>query len=466
MVTVNQWTGRETRLLRLALRLTVREFAEDLGVSVRTVSKWEARGSSRTPQPEMQAALDTLLGRAGEEQCERFEQSCRPETADLPSPTPEATAEIAIDRREPPVAASPASHVCLPLVIDGQPVLATLDAANLARLGLGALLGSVEAPQPPTALPALSPDEREHLLAADDNPRRYCDASSTAALRRQLDVCMADDQTQGPAGTLPVVLAVLRAIERQARDVTPAVRRELLSVGARGAEFAGWLYRDLRDLRQAEHWYDRATVWAHEAGDLPMQGYLLLKRSQMAYDERDALRLVTLIQAAREGPWQLPTKVRAEVLQQDARGLAMTGAPLDAVTRRLDEAHDLLAGDGEADEAARLATHYNHDQLRLQTASCYLEAGQPLKAAELYGEVLIRTGLPARDRGYFLARRAHSLAFAGQPDEAAEVGLEAAGLAASTRSARTHRELQRTAGALGPWRSRPGPRDLAEALHG
>lgn len=72
MVAVNQWTGRETRLLRQALRLTVREFAEDLGVSVRTVSKWEARGSARTPQPEMQAALDTLLGRASEAQQQRF----------------------------------------------------------------------------------------------------------------------------------------------------------------------------------------------------------------------------------------------------------------------------------------------------------------------------------------------------------------------------------------------------------
>jgi hypothetical protein len=41
--------------------------------------------------------------------------------------------------------------------------------------------------------------------------------------------------------------------------------------------------------------------WAQEAGDTAMQGYVLLKKSQMAYDERDALRVSTLAEAARSG---------------------------------------------------------------------------------------------------------------------------------------------------------------------
>jgi hypothetical protein len=35
---VQRWTGRETRLLRHALRLTVRDFAEDLGAWVRAAT--------------------------------------------------------------------------------------------------------------------------------------------------------------------------------------------------------------------------------------------------------------------------------------------------------------------------------------------------------------------------------------------------------------------------------------------
>jgi transcriptional regulator with XRE-family HTH domain len=59
MVTMRQWTGRETRHLRHALRPTIRDFAEDPGIRPRTVSKWESAGSGRTPRPELQAALDT-----------------------------------------------------------------------------------------------------------------------------------------------------------------------------------------------------------------------------------------------------------------------------------------------------------------------------------------------------------------------------------------------------------------------
>lgn len=88
MVTMGQWTGRETRLLRHALRLTVRDFAEDLGVSPRTVSKWETAGTHRTPRPELQAALDTLLTRATEEPQTRFTDALR-QVTEAPSGWPD-----------------------------------------------------------------------------------------------------------------------------------------------------------------------------------------------------------------------------------------------------------------------------------------------------------------------------------------------------------------------------------------
>ena len=66
------WTGREARALRLALRLSVRAFAEDLGVAVRTISKWEAGGSGVQPRPDTQALLDTTFERADEAARRRF----------------------------------------------------------------------------------------------------------------------------------------------------------------------------------------------------------------------------------------------------------------------------------------------------------------------------------------------------------------------------------------------------------
>ncbi|WP_433347811.1 DUF5919 domain-containing protein [Micromonospora sp. CA-111912] len=72
MTTVQRWTGRETRALRHALRMSIRDFAAHLGVAERTVSKWEAGQEAVCPRPEMQAALDTALGKANEEVRSRF----------------------------------------------------------------------------------------------------------------------------------------------------------------------------------------------------------------------------------------------------------------------------------------------------------------------------------------------------------------------------------------------------------
>lgn len=73
MATVHRWTGREARALRLALRLSVRAFAQHLGVGVRTVSKWEKLLAGTEPRQDTQAILDTALARADASAHLRFE---------------------------------------------------------------------------------------------------------------------------------------------------------------------------------------------------------------------------------------------------------------------------------------------------------------------------------------------------------------------------------------------------------
>ncbi|MFF9317424.1 helix-turn-helix domain-containing protein [Streptomyces sp. NPDC014735] len=73
MATVHRWTGLEARALRSALRMSVRAFAEHLGVAVNTVSKWEKLLGSTQPKPDTQAILDTALARADAPAHHRFE---------------------------------------------------------------------------------------------------------------------------------------------------------------------------------------------------------------------------------------------------------------------------------------------------------------------------------------------------------------------------------------------------------
>ncbi|MEU5607504.1 helix-turn-helix domain-containing protein [Streptomyces sparsogenes] len=73
MATVHHWSGLEAYVLRRALRMSVRAFAEHLGVAVRTVSKWDKLQAATEPRPDTQAILDTALARADAAAHLRFE---------------------------------------------------------------------------------------------------------------------------------------------------------------------------------------------------------------------------------------------------------------------------------------------------------------------------------------------------------------------------------------------------------
>ncbi|MER0482225.1 hypothetical protein ABR737_28465 [Streptomyces sp. Edi2] len=73
MATVHHWTGLEARALRLALRLSVRAFAQHLGVGIRTISKWEKLLVATEPRQDTQAVLDTALARSDAAAHLRFE---------------------------------------------------------------------------------------------------------------------------------------------------------------------------------------------------------------------------------------------------------------------------------------------------------------------------------------------------------------------------------------------------------
>jgi DNA-binding XRE family transcriptional regulator/tetratricopeptide (TPR) repeat protein len=467
---------------RLAAGFTQESLAEQLSIDRSTIGRWE-RGT-QAPQPWQRPDLATSLRISLTELDDvlRGTLARRNGGSDTPSPVDKTCEYPDSPLREGAV---------LPVTVGGRQVLVPLDADTIERSGLGPLLDELATSGPPSgrstaspagwnqmnplsrrclltqglaALPVLGLDEARHVAAALTDARRYLDSTVVHYFRRQLDSCKAEDGTRGPAATLPTVLTIVHAVDQHARDVTPDIRRHLLRVGAQGAEFAGWLYRDVQNSTSAAFWRDRAMEWAQEAGDLAMQGYVLLKKAQAAYDERDATRMLTLAQAAQNGPWQLPAKVRADIAQQEARGHAMLGDDNAMVERKLDEAGQLLA-DATADEdSAGLGAHYNQTLLTMQTAICYTEAGQPWRAAQLYQQWLSVNRFSRRDYGYFLSLMASSLALAGEPDAAAATGLRSLPLAITTNSRRTTQELDNVLTLLQPWENRAAVRELRAAV--
>jgi hypothetical protein len=232
--------------------------------------------------------------------------------------------------------------------------------------------------------------------------------------------------------------------------------------GAGDPEFAGWLYRDIGVPEIANYWRDRAIEWAQEAGDSAMLGYVLLKKSQAAWDERDATRMLTLSQAVQDGPWRLHVKVRAEAAQQEARAYAMLGADVDFVERKLDAGRDLLSQDAPSEEG--VSRHYTSDVFAMQAALCYCEAGRPRSAVELYNAKLSEEAFSRRDYGYFMSLKSVALAAMGEPDEASTTGLAALAIATATNSERTARELVSLLRRLSPWSNRPSVQALRDAV--
>lgn len=73
-VDVSRWGPREILLLRLALRMSVRDLANHLGTDTRTISKWEAGAA---PRPFNQRFLDDALRMAKPDQRARFAHLAR-----------------------------------------------------------------------------------------------------------------------------------------------------------------------------------------------------------------------------------------------------------------------------------------------------------------------------------------------------------------------------------------------------
>lgn len=73
MTSVGEWGAREADALRAALRLTNEEFAEQLGVSVRSVAIWR-KGGDAAISLQVQRIFDTVLEGATDSQRARFAQ--------------------------------------------------------------------------------------------------------------------------------------------------------------------------------------------------------------------------------------------------------------------------------------------------------------------------------------------------------------------------------------------------------
>jgi DNA-binding transcriptional regulator YiaG/tetratricopeptide (TPR) repeat protein len=282
-------------------------------------------------------------------------------------------------------------------------------------------------------------------------PRRV-DPEAVGRLGTILSEYAKIDNLLGPAHLLALTSLHLGFISELLTVAAGEARTELLTVGARYAEFAGWLHQDAGHPQAAAYWSDRAMGWAQAAGNDLMVSYVLMRKSNQASSVGDASRTLGLARAALRGQDRLSPRARALALRQEARGHALSG-DVTGCARALDVAREQAAATEDSGEEDRILTGYCTPAfVEMEAADCAMLLGQPDQAVVTFEHGLAI--LPAqyqRDRAVNLARLAVAYAASREPERACAVAQEAAAIVHSTWSARAVAELRRLPTLLSTW---------------
>jgi transcriptional regulator with XRE-family HTH domain len=509
MVAVERWTGAKTKALRLAMRQTVRGFAEHLGVEPKTVSKWEQRGDSITPLPETQEMLDTALRRAPEEVQERFATSigCRPEITDVPSdPLDSASAGL------------PPETVLVPVQVNGQEVLVAIQRRTLLQAGAGAALtdfalpSGVRGQQSGPPLPADAamnlPWSRDGMLRVIDDwvmsgpvERRTFKVVSGADLQKttanyskgephqlplpietpggvghelleqieqSIPVLQRLDDANGGRAHLAYVGAYFRSVAVLLRQGghTDDVQQRLFTAFADIGQLGGWMSVDAGMHGLAQRYFFTTLRAAKEAGYRSMAAHIFADLAFQAASREQSGDAIGLGEAAVRVAAGEPATLRASVATRLAYGYAVAGQ-LKNFERSYQSGLEALTDRGEDEPAWMYFLTPNH--LDTQAGYALVHAGvlsqdagdrQPAKALLDRGEQLLSTGAHAYPLDDASQRRALfegswlAVAAASRGDlaHAVVLGRQAVTRTARVQSPRSMEVLGKLAGRL-RWRA-------------
>jgi transcriptional regulator with XRE-family HTH domain len=390
MTTVDRWTGREAKLLRQALRLSVRDFAANLGIGVRTVNKWEARQTDITPLPHMQEVLDTALARASDGAKARFAAATR---ADVP------------ERETAQPSGQAVRGAMLPVVVNGRLMYTPVDALAVAPLVSHADVEPLERLASAARQPSrVNPIAVEHLeLVTQTHRSLYHDLSSVELIPAVTGHLQVTTLLLG--GTQPLPL-----------------RRRLAAIAGETAGHTAWLFHDLGDQYSAAHYYAIAEVAIREAGDPALDAYVRGFRSLVMGSQGQAREALGFVRGAVEIAERSATATtRVWLASLEARALASVG-DTKSCCGALHWARTAIEQSCREEDPAWM---YEFDHVRLLAVSgaCYVQLGKTAAAEQTLREALEALG-PKRSR-----RRAEVLVDLARARAQQHDAEEAAGLA-------------------------------------
>ncbi|MGH3565642.1 MAG: helix-turn-helix domain-containing protein [Pseudonocardia sp.] len=324
----------------------------------------------------------------------------------------------------------------------------------------------------PVVAGALDGDEMDRLdYYASSCPRRI-DSAGVDSLAAVLSATRRLEDSVGSAAVLPSVRQHVGLMERFVIGARSAVRLRVCEVAASYAQFYGWLLANTGQVHPARVWFDRATVWALEAGDVNMVATALSFKGHMAWQAGQIGPMIGLSQAAQRDTRAF-VGLRAFSAHQEARGHAMA-ADTDHADRKVAEAAELAerAAD-QHDGLPQWAYWYDSAFFKLQRGLTYRYIGRADSARNDKAEaelVVGLAGLPPDTRHsewatIFTCHLADVYAQAGDPEQACAVAIQVTEVARATASTRLTSHLNRLHARLQKqWPDLPAVTELAETL--
>jgi transcriptional regulator with XRE-family HTH domain len=474
VATIRKWTGRESHALREAMRLSQRDFANNLGISAKSVSNWEAGGAEFVQRPESQAILDTKLRQVSDEVRIRFElilntapASNQPECdTDPGSSAPNRDLqESGTEVSWPPVSQ-------LKIVTAHPAEFPTHPVLNLSKSETRPdLIRSSFASDTSDMVEAVK--RREFLLGMATTigfgategvvpTFKHVDPELIPYFQRQLEGHYRADMLLGPRALISTVTAQCKLIGQLIDSADKSTRQRMAVVGTSFAAFAAWLYLDAGDIAAALHWHDVAQEMAHRSLDREAVACALVDRAMARTEQGMGVAVMDLCDSALMGAGHLSPELRVFALQQKAHGASIIGdrrqvdALLDAASRFVDQV------DVEVWGVPCLRTpHY----VEVHRATCYGRLGLAKEALGVWQHIIPDAPSNARrDIGVWVARQATLSASLREPEWTVELARHAVKVALETGSARVRRELAATKATMTPWQAEPVGRDFAEVL--
>ncbi|MEU5836383.1 helix-turn-helix transcriptional regulator [Streptomyces diacarni] len=441
MSPLHEW-GYELRELRMSRGLSLRELAKRARIDHSHLGRFER--AERKADRAQAALLDDALGASG--MLFRLWERIENQRGHVANPAVHvANSSIGLALAASDQAASDDEGISVPCRLrDGSVVWVALNRRALLRTGVG--LGAAAAVG--AGSPAAADSSSVPNLARKARAASAYGSTPVEHLRRTRRWLIDGDNLLGPRHALQATRDYIEVIQELRQEATGSDRRDLMELQTQYGEFLSWLHQDLGNVEAASYWLDRAMQWSHTVGDTDLTTYVMARKAQLAGDTHDLVDVVDLAEAAQRMA-RPRSRLAAVARTYEAYGHALRGDADDS-DRAIDGVRNAL--DRVGSDPTPWGVWLNASYVEVHCAHGLETLGKHDQAADAFADALrLMPDGYHRDRGVYMARQAVSLAGAGDPEQAATVGMHALTVAADTGSGRITNELARLDKALIPW---------------